>query len=126
MCVLSFIVQLGSKLQSSIQVVAQRRTLYPLCYPPPTIHPPTKKFLKGSGGFYLAYGLFIGLFLVYFHQLTTFIEQVLHVNDCRVLKSFSVCMLYLKFLRIFDELFLFSVFCFVSCFLFFNSVPIGW
>ena len=40
----NFIVQLGPKLQSSVQVLAQSRTLYSLWYPPPT----TENFLKGS------------------------------------------------------------------------------
>ena len=44
--VASAIVQLGSKLQSSVEVLAQSRTLYLLCYPP-TTPTTTENFLKG-------------------------------------------------------------------------------
>ena len=42
------IVQLGPKLQSSAQVLARSRTLYLLCYPPTTHHPP-KTFQRVPG-----------------------------------------------------------------------------
>ena len=50
MCVLFYlnsIVQLGPKVQSSVQVLAQSRTLYSLCYPPQP--PTTKHFFKVLG-----------------------------------------------------------------------------